>query len=141
MKFDLDDVFNSFLHMTFRQKVNRARKSIAEMSDFLIANDIGDEDRISFYLNLARLFIGADGKVSLAECELFNELFYLHLTYPDFSKLMTGNDKEFISVMDQAIDLMDKKAKVAACEFGLAFLSVDQELSEKEKAVFEKILQ
>ncbi|MCR4911768.1 MAG: hypothetical protein K5925_04525 [Bacilli bacterium] len=140
MKFELDDVFNKYLHMTYREKVEVAREMIGDMAPFLMKLDLGEEDRINFYISLVRLFAGADQKLSLEECKLFNDIFSIDLTLKEFSTLMVGNDEEFVTSMDKIIDMMDDEVKVAACSFGLVFLSVDRNINESERKVFERIL-
>ena len=140
MQFELDDVFNKYLHMTYRQKVDVARETIADMADFLLKLEVGEEDRVNFYINLVRLFAGADQKFSLEECKLFNDIFSINLTYKEFTSLMVGHDEEFVDNMDKIIDMMDEEAKVSACSFGLVFLSVDRNITDSERKVFERIL-
>ena len=140
MQFELDDVFNKYLHMTYRQKVDVARETIADMADFLLKLEVGEEDRVNFYINLVRLFAGADQKFSLEECKLFNDIFSINLTYKEFTSLMVGHDEEFVENMDKIIDMMDEKAKISACSFGLVFLSVDRNITDSERKVFERIL-
>ena len=101
MQFKLDDVFNKYLHMTYRQKVDVARETIADMADFLLKLEVGEEDRVNFYINLVRLFAGADQKFSLEECKLFNDIFSINLTYKEFTSLMVGHDEEFVENMDK----------------------------------------
>ena len=141
MKLDINDVYNEYLHMTYRQRKEEAIVSINRMNNFLVECGIEESKRVVFYLNLTKLFVAADGKASLQECTFFNDLFGASLSFADFSKMISGgDDKEFVLMMNKFIDMMDENAKIGACSYGLLFLSMDQNLTDKEKAVFEYIL-
>ena len=142
MRLDIDRAFYSYLHMTYRQKLEEAHKSIGLLADFLVKYDFSEKDRVGFYLNLAKLFIAADAEASLQECKAFNDIFGTNISYKSFKEFVAnGNEKSFIESMNKFIDLMDDKAKLGACSFGLVFLSVDGHLSDKEKEVFNLILE
>lgn len=141
MKLDINDIYRQYLHMTYRQKKMEAFNSISKMNRFLKEYGVEENDRVAFFLNLTRLFVKADDKASLQECTFFNDVFNTSLSYADFVKMTSGGDeKEFVSSMNKIIDMMDEEAKVGACSYGLLLLSIDQNLTDKEKEVFEYIL-
>ena len=77
----------------------------------------------------------------MEEVNLFNDVFETSFNLAVFQELFQEADKpEFVEKMDSIIDKFPEEAKFAACVYGLIFLSIDGNITPKEKAVFEKIL-
>ena len=141
MKLDINNVYEKYLHMSYKEKVIEGIKGIAMLNNYLVKMDIEERDRVTFYINLTRLFVAADSEASIMECQLFNDIFKSQIQFENFKEMIAhGDDPEFVKSMNKLIDMMDDEAKLGACSYGLVFLSIDRHLSDKEKEVFRYIL-
>lgn len=139
--FDLDAIYEDYLNLSYEEKVDNALESIGEITLFLKSLNYDEKQRIKFYFGLTALFVAADKDVSIAEVQLFNDVFGTTFDLDAFEELFQDASKpEFLQKMDSVIDKFPEPAKFAACVYGLIFLSIDGVITPKEKAVFEKIL-
>ena len=140
--FDLDAIYEDYLNLSYEEKVDNALESIGEVTLTLKRLGVDDEnERIKFYLGLTALFVAADKEISMAEVQLFNDVFGTSFDLESFEVLFANaSDPAFVKKMDSIIDKFPEEAKFAACAYGLIFLSVDEVITPKEKAVFERIL-
>ena len=140
--FNLEEIYQEYLKLPYKEKVDNALVSIGEISSTLERLGINEDDRISFYLSLTALFVAADKEISAKEVKLFNDVFGTSFDKEAFEELFrNGAKKEFVEGMNKIIDNFPEEAKFAACVYGLIFLSIDGNITPKEKAVFEMILE
>ena len=139
--FDLDAIYEDFLKLSFEEKVDSAREYISEIAETLLKLGVEENKRIKFYLALTLMFVSADKSASEAEVKLFNEIFGTTFKVEEFNFFFQNEDDEnLIEATNKIIDHFPEETKFAACAYGLVFLSVDGEITDKEKEVFENIL-
>ena len=137
------DFYKQFTDLTEQQRMNLCQNAIAElMEDFEKRGLLKHEDfAISFFTSLIGFFIGADEKVTRSEAAIFNEIFSTHYSPEELAKflpnLMTADN--YIA-LDEFIDGMDQRQKQLACYVILGVISADGEVTEREAALFQRIL-
>ncbi|MCR4911420.1 MAG: hypothetical protein K5925_02730 [Bacilli bacterium] len=137
----IQDIYREFLNHSKEERLELARNAAGVVIHFLGESGLKDEDQLNFFFSAVGLFVAADGKVTDAEAELFNQLLGTELSGQDLANgFARSASVEFINAMDEIIDSMPEDDKNALCILGLTFLASDGELTQREIAVFEKIL-
>ena len=137
----IEQIYNDILSLSEEKRTQVAQNSAIELVDFLIDAGLKPEERQTFLCSVLGMFIAADLKVTVAEAKMFNALLGTELTPDDLAKGFSNCvGAEYVKAMDEIIDTMPEDAKYNLCVLGLAFLTADKELTQKEVDVFEKIL-
>ena len=137
----LEQIYNDFLALPEEKRTQVAQNSAIAVIDFLIEAGFKPEERQTFLCSVLGMFIAADLRVTVAEAKMFNFLLGTELTPDDLAKGFSNCvGAEYVKAMDEIIDSMPEDDKYNLCILGLAFLTADRELTQKEVDVFEKIL-
>lgn len=137
----IQDIYRDFLNHSESERLELARNAAGVVIRFLGETGLTDEQQLNFFFSAVGLFIAADGKVTAEEARLFNSLLGTQLSQQDLANgFANSSSVEFINAMDEIIDSMPEDDKTALCILGLTFLTSDGELTQREVAVFEKIL-
>ncbi|MBR0294524.1 MAG: hypothetical protein IJQ67_01285 [Bacilli bacterium] len=137
----LREVYDKVNRLSHEERLNLAIGSGNEIATFLQKNGFDGEKSLRFFLYITALFAGADGVLDEDEYRLFIDAFKVDLTYERLNELLKGGfSDEYVRKMDETIDRFPQELKFAICNYGLAFISADGEITEKEQKVFERIL-
>lgn len=139
----MNDVFkeicDKFETMSNSERLAFAKKAALNLLNYLIrAEDLTKDEAFVFVVAIIRLFVSYDKLVDQKECDLFNELFGTDLSLKELKEICEEEvDKEAI---DEIVDMLPDVMKDEVCFLGLAFISSDGKINDKEKEIFAKIL-
>ena len=137
----LEQIYNDFLALSEEKRTQVAQNSAIALVDFLIDAGLKPEERQTFLFSVLGMFIAADLRVTQAETRMFNDLLGTNLSADDLAKGFSNCvGAEYVKAMDEIVDSMPEDDKYNLCILGLAFLTADRELTQKEVDVFERIL-
>lgn len=126
-----------YAKMSAAQKVGEGQKAFNKLANEMIRFGYQRQEAVSFGCLLVRLAAGSDKYASLEEYSLFRDTTGVELTVEEFKDLVKGASREdFVKVIDEIVDSLDKKAKEAALEFVALFLVSDEKLSAEEERIF-----
>lgn len=137
----LEELYENAVSMPRMKRIEVAGVSGNELLKYMKGRGLDDEASFKFIMYLVALFAGADGEIDDAEVDLFNYITDAGVSRKDLQEGLQGLFvEEFVASMDDLIDRMPEDQKGNCCLFGLAFVSADGRISEREKEVFERIL-
>ena len=134
------EFLESYKSLSYEEKLAEAKKAYAELGARMQASGYSADEIDDFATMLVRLAAGADRHSSEAELKLFEEATGIKTDkYEFFAMNKNAASESFVSSMDEIVDSLKKEAKVAALRFVALFLVADNELSAKEKAIFDRL--
>ena len=137
----LEELYENAVSMPRMKRIEVAGVSGNELIKYMKGRGLDDAAAFKFIMYLVALFAGADGVIDDEETDLFNYLTDAGISKKDLQESLQGLfAEEFVASMDDLIDRMPGEQKGNCCLFGLAFVSADGRISEREKEVFERIL-
>ena len=140
MSREFNDVYNQFLGFSHQERINCAQNGTAKVLDYLKSKGVSDDFYAAFFGSLIGLFIGADGKITPNETDVFNQVFgtkYSPSELIDYVSKVTT--EENYKVLNDVVDGMDEDTKFAACVIALAVIAADGDIDETEAALFEEL--
>ena len=141
MSVSLREVYDKVTRLSHEERVRLAIGSGNNIAKHLKERGLDGEQSMRFFLYITALFVGADGVLDEEEHCLFNDAFQVDVPYDKLLETLKGGFNEnYVQQMDEMIDRFPQELKFDICNYGLAFLSADGEISEKEQKIFEKIL-
>ena len=137
----LEELYQNAVNMSREKRLEVAGISGNELIKFMKERGLDDKAAFKFIVYLVALFAGADQEIDNEELELFNQLTNAGVNKSQLQESLKGLfNGEFVASMDDLIDRMPGEQKGNCCLFGLAFVSADGRISDREKEVFERIL-
>ena len=141
MSSGFNDIYNQFLGLSHQERINVARNCTGKLIEFLKGLNADGEFMGAFFGTLLGLFIGADGKITPNEADIYNQIFGTQLSPAELvefvSKCLT---QENYDALNDFVDRMDDENKAAACFIVLAVITADGEIDETEAGLFEELL-
>lgn len=135
-----NDLYNQFLQLSHQDRVQIAKNGVAQTYDYLDKNGANDDVKLGFFIILIGLLIGADGKITPNETDLFNKIFGAELTPQQLIDTVSeATTNENFGALNDVIDAMDDETKGAALAVALVIISADGEIDDNERAVFEEL--
>ena len=140
----LEEYYNWFLQLENSKRLSKAVSSHTNLTVYLKGIGV-DKEQIKKLLNsIVGMFIVADGKVSSKEAEYYNIVFLNSVkgySPSDIAQAFKDYQRpEYIEQLIKIVNSLDKNAKQDVLTLGIAFLTCDNELTDSEKKLFEKIL-
>ena len=133
----LEELKARYAKMNESEKVGEGQKAFNRLANEMIRFGYRRQEAVSFGCLLVRLAAGSDKYASEEEYNLFKDSTGVELTLEEFKDMVKGAGKDdFVKVIDEIVDSLDRKAKDAALEFVALFLVSDADLDAKEKEVF-----
>ena len=138
----LDNVYEEYLNMDGATRIGRAKIAASRILHYFIHDCLlSKEEAVVSLLSIIKLFVSYDQLVSNEECELFNKVIGTSFSLEKFKSIVDGEiDEGLVDDLDAVIDAFPVLLKAEVCILGLIFISADGDISEKEKEIFEKIL-
>ena len=138
MKFEV--VAEKYSKLPHDQKVEVGKKVYEQLNGSLVKLGYSEKEVKNFAVLLARLAAGADFEAAEEEFLLLTEITGIELNKGEFLALINNAKKEsFVGPMDEIVDSLDENAKNAALALVALFLCADLEVSEEEKALFDRL--
>ena len=138
----LDEIYNSYLAMDEATRIGRSKIAASKILYYLINDaELTKQEAVVILISIIRLFVAYDKMITEEECELFNKIVGTEFDFEKFKSIVdTKMNEDNISAIDEIIDSFPVILKGETCVLGLAFIACDGEISEEEKAIFERIL-
>lgn len=134
------EVLANYKNLSFEQKLEEAKKAYAELGARMQAAGYSADEIDDFATMLVRLAAGADKHSSAEELKLFEEATGIKTDkYEFFAMNKNAGEESFVSAVDEIVDCLKKEAKASAVRFVALFFVVDNELSDKEKALLARL--
>ena len=134
------ELLANYKSLSFEQKLEEAKKAYAELGARMQASGYSADEIDDFATMLVRLAAGADKHSSAEELELFEKATGIKTDkYEFFSMNKNAGEEAFVSAIDEIVDSLKKETKAAAVKFVALFFVVDNELSDKEKALLARL--
>lgn len=161
---NMKNLLDEILKASPEEKVKLGGEALNTFHNNLTKNGVKEETIAKIIVNLTRFFVSADSSCSSYEYSYFRAVSGIELSYDEFYKLTNGGrDPEFVDSTLKFLNGLDEEARSAAITYGIAMLSSDlkyskveleiiakmlelegekePELSEKEKAIYEKSME
>ena len=138
----LDEIYNNYLAMDEATRIGRSKIAASKILYYLIHTaELTKKESVVILIAIIRLFVAYDKMVTEQECKLFNDVVGTEFTLEQFKELIDVDlTKERIEEMDGIIDSFPVLLKGEICVLGLSFIASDGNISEEEKAIFERVL-
>ena len=137
----LEEVYEDVVKLSHDERVAFGKEKLQLVAHWLLERDLSEEKIGDFILRLTSLFSSADNVANQAEYKVFIDITGFDISYLDFHYLVSlHNSPEKVEEMNDIIDTFPKEIKFAICHYGLALLSADGVINEKERELFERIL-
>ena len=134
------NVYEQFLEFSPQERISCAKTGLAKTIPYLKSKGMDDNDIIIFNIEIVGLFIGADGKITPNEANVFNKVFGTAFEASDLVAIVSKvTTKEVYDRINKVIDGMEEEVKFAACTAVLAVIAADGEISEDEATLFEDL--
>ena len=135
------DVFQKFLSLSHEERVDAARGAAAQICDFCEKQGLSNEETVSFFCNVTKLFVSVDRSCEQGEYVLFNDITGFQLSTDEFFKMTNyGSNSEFVQSMLECIKAMDEDTRYAVAVFGGCICSADGEMTDDEKRMIASVL-
>ena len=139
--FDFDKMCRKYEALSFEELKEIAAN---EVQIFLPALDALEGDGTDTFFLFVATACGADGKLDLAEYELFEELTGISMAYEDAVEIVEeAKSEDSQEVIDYIVDLLgvlDEDIKYSMVIFCLAFCAANGKIDWKEKRFIRKLL-
>ena len=133
------DVFEKFLGLSHGERVEFGKAAAGAIFQYCESQGIGQDETLTFFLSLVKLFVSADRSCDRAEYDLFCDVTGLDITTDKFFEFTNGGaNSDFVSAIFEVIHAMSADAKDAVVVFGLCICSADRDVSYAEKQVLAK---
>ncbi len=141
MSQEFNDVYKTFLNLSHQERVNVAGNATAQVIKYLEGKGAESDLIGAFFGTLLGLFIGADGKITPSEADIYNQLFGTKYSPNELVDYVNSClTKENYDAVNGIVDNMDKDNKYACCYIVLAIITDDGEIDETEAGLFEELL-
>ena len=137
------EFYDKFLNLSQKERINLCKNSINGLMEYFKARGYLEKENFasSFFTSLIGYFIGVDGNVTPNEAAIFNEVFGTNYSAGQLAgylpKFMTSKN---FTALNNFIDKMDKEHKNFCCYIVLAVITADGSISNRERKLFEEIL-
>ena len=136
----LENLFNEYKALSKAQLVEKGREAYSLFGTQMDKAGYDKKEVVSFATMLVRLAAGADNFGTKEELELFEAITGIDTDEYEFAAMTkNANEESFVNQIDQIVDSLNAEAKEAALRFAALFLSADNRLGEKEKALFQRL--
>ena len=137
-----ESTYQNFLKMTKDERMEIATASANRIYACLIYDlNVSKEAAVKFIIAVISIFAEADEKITDSEVEIFNKLFGQNETKESLKELTkNANKKDFVNHWDKMVDKIGGDIKRDFIMLGLAFISSDGVINNKEKDIFLQII-
>lgn len=138
---NIKDLMQEIVNLDYDELVKVGKETLGQIIGALKGIELETKQISDFILNLIRLFVSADGKCSLEECKLIQDITEVNLSMEELEEIAKGGtDEKFVVSIDKIIDLLPDDLKITISLFGLCILSADETLTPEEQKLFARIL-
>ena len=139
---NMKNLLDEILKASPEEKVKLGAEVLNTFHNNLTKNGVNGETIAKIILNLTRFFVSADSSCSPYEHSYFSAVSGIKVSYEEFYKLTNGGrDPEFVDDTLKFLNGLDEETRTAAITYGIAMLSSDLKYSEVELAVIAKMLE
>lgn len=141
---ELRALMEVFSEKTGNELRDICRDNLEKLQDYFDETNAPDDFRANYAQGIWKLFVSADRRTRGDEYNLF--IYSIGFTEEEFSKdaffEMTnhGSDPDFVDWMVATTQKMPKSIHYAVCTIGLCILGVDEEVTDEEEALLERLL-
>ena len=140
MREELKEIYEQYLVLSDEDRINEARIAASSTLEALNKEYPDNPNNARLLMLVIRMCINMDNKVSVEECNLFNNLFNTNFSIEQFEEMMLYKDQGEFDQLDAITDRLPEEIKLDLCLLGLVFLSADGLLTEEEVEKFEELL-
>ena len=140
MREELKEIYEQYLVLSDEDRINEARIAASSTLEALNKEYPDNPNNARLLMLVIRMCINMDNKVSVEECNLFNNLFNTNFSLEQFEEMMLYKDQGEFDQLDAITDRLPEEIKLDLCLLGLVFLSADGLLTEEEVEKFEELL-
>lgn len=140
MREELKEIYEQYLVLSDEDRINEARIAASSTLEALNKEYPDNPNNARLLMLVIRMCINMDNKVSVEECNLFNNLFNTNFSFEQFEEMILYKDKGEFDHLDAITDRLPEEIKLDLCLLGLVFLSADGLLTEEEVEKFEELL-
>jgi len=137
---ELKEIYDQFLGYTHQERINLAANAGGEVVDYLRAAGCTDEQCCFYFGSLIAIFLGADGKLTASEADLFNQVLGSNFQPEQLVEVVNNcSNQERFDYVNKVTDSMNDENKKKVLWVLLAVMADDGEISEQEEALFAEI--
>ena len=141
MNEELKDYLQSILDLSFDEKVQLGKESLAEFANGLSNYGATDEEVVAFILGFTKLFVSADLSCNREEYCFFRAVTGIEMSTDEFFDMTNhGRDESFLDAVGDALRALTYEQKRGIVIYGIALLSCDNVLKVDEIKLVEAIL-
>lgn len=136
----IEELLNQYKGLNEAQLVEAGKKAYAVFGEKMDRNGYDRKEVVAFATMLVRLAAGADRYGSKEELALFEKVTGIDTDEFEFAS-MTRNagEEEFVRVIDEIVDSLDRESKDAALSFVAVFFAADNHFNPKEVALLKRL--
>ena len=95
----------------------------------------------AFILDVCRLFCLGDSSLNAKEKSLFSRILKRDISDLEFLEMMSGgNEEDFINKMKESFKKLDYEDRLSGVYIGIAFITIDDKVNEKEEELINILL-
>ena len=138
---EIIQMIQQILDYSDEQKVDLGKESLGRFLNGLMQGGIEEKDLPQFIVAFTRLFVSADRKCSQKEFEFFTNVTGIKMSYQDFYEMSNGGaSPEYVKGLLEWVSKLNKDDRIALILYGVALLSSDNVVEQKELVLIDQIL-
>lgn len=141
MDAELKEFLQSILDLSFDEKVQLGKDSLAEFVQGIKDYGVSDEETVALIVGFTRLFVSADLSCTREEYCFFRAVTGMEISTDEFFDMTNnGRDGDFLDSAGELLNSLTYEQKRAIVIYGIALLSCDNVIKVDEIKMVEAIL-